>query len=178
MIYITGDTHADFSRFTKRQRCRLPFELTEKDIVIVCGDFGLLWERNDKTLKYNLDWMSRLPFKILWVSGNHENYDMLEDYQLEEWHGGKVRHILRDQIIYLERGQVFKIEGKKFSPLAGPPATIFRAESLILMIPTMPKNGSPQTKPACPIASKESPGGNRNCPQKKKCRKAFGILRK
>ena len=43
MIYITGDTHADFSRFTKRQRCRLPFELTEKDIVIVCGDFGLLW---------------------------------------------------------------------------------------------------------------------------------------
>ena len=48
MIYITGDTHADFSRFTKRQRCRLPFELTEKDIVIVCGDFGLLWERNDK----------------------------------------------------------------------------------------------------------------------------------
>lgn len=78
MIYITGDTHADFSRFTKRQRCRLPFELTEKDIVIVCGDFGLLWERNDRTLKYNLDWMSRLPFKILWVSGNHENYDMLE----------------------------------------------------------------------------------------------------
>ena len=66
MIYITGDTHADFSRFTKRQRCRLPFELTEKDIVIVCGDFGLLWERNDRTLKYNLDWMSRLPFKILW----------------------------------------------------------------------------------------------------------------
>ena len=91
MIYITGDTHADFSRFTKRQRCRLPFKLTEKDIVIVCGDFGLLWERNDKTLKYNLDWMSRLPFKILWVSGNHENYDMLEDYQLEEWHGGKVK---------------------------------------------------------------------------------------
>ena len=109
MIYITGDTHADFSRFTKRQRCRLPFELTEKDIVIVCGDFGLLWERNDKTLKYNLDWMARLPFKILWISGNHENYDMLEDYHLEEWHGGKARHILRDKIIYLERGQVFKM---------------------------------------------------------------------
>ena len=119
MIYITGDTHADFSRFTKRQRCRLPFELTEKDIVIVCGDFGLLWERNDRTLKYNLDWMSRLPFKILWVSGNHENYDMLEDYQLEEWHGGTARHILRDKIIYLERGQVFKIEGKKFFTFGG-----------------------------------------------------------
>lgn len=119
MIYITGDTHADFRRFTKKQRNRLPFELTENDMVIICGDFGLLWSKNDKTLKYNLDWMSRLPFQILWVAGNHENYDMIEEYNLEEWHGGKVRHILRDKIIYLERGQVFKIEGKKFFTFGG-----------------------------------------------------------
>ena len=51
MIYITGDTHADFRRFTKKQRNRLPFELTENDMVIICGDFGLLWSKNDKTLK-------------------------------------------------------------------------------------------------------------------------------
>ena len=55
MIYITGDTHADFRRFTKKQRNRLPFELTEKDMVIVCGDFGLLWSKYDKTLEYNLE---------------------------------------------------------------------------------------------------------------------------
>ena len=118
MLYITGDTHADFKRFTKKQRNRLPFELTEKDIVSICGDFGLLWSR-DKTLEYNLKWMSGLPFKILWVAGNHENYDMLEDYNLEKWHGGNARHILRDKIIYLERGQVFKIEGKKFFTFGG-----------------------------------------------------------
>ena len=88
-------------------------------MVIICGDFGLLWSKNDKTLKYNLDWMSRLPFQILWVAGNHENYDMIEEYDLEEWHGGKVRHILRDKIIYLERGQVFQIEGKKFFTFGG-----------------------------------------------------------
>ena len=35
MIYITGDTHADFRRFTKKQRNRLPFELTENDMVII-----------------------------------------------------------------------------------------------------------------------------------------------
>ena len=119
MIYIAGDTHADFRRFTKKQRSKLPFELTEKDIVIICGDFGLLWSRNDKMLEYNLDWMSRLPFKILWVAGNHENYDMIEKYHLEEWHGGMVRHILRDKIIYLERGQVFTLEGKKFFAFGG-----------------------------------------------------------
>lgn len=119
MIYVTGDMHGDFRRFTKKRRDRLPFELTENDVVIVCGDFALLWGKNDKTLPYNLDWMSRLPFKILWVSGNHENFDLLEKYNLEEWHGGKVRHILHDKIIYLERGQVFKIEGKTFFTFGG-----------------------------------------------------------
>ena len=118
MIYLTGDTHNDFHRFTKKQRGRLQFDLKERDIVIVCGDFGLLWEKN-RTFEFHLDWMGRLPFKILWVAGNHENYDMLEEYNCESWHGGKVRHIIRDKIIYLERGQVFKIEGKKFFTFGG-----------------------------------------------------------
>lgn len=43
MIYLTGDCHGDFSRFTRRQRALLPFHLSERDYVIVCGDFGLLW---------------------------------------------------------------------------------------------------------------------------------------
>lgn len=118
MIYLTGDTHMDFRRFTKKKRARLQFDLKEGDMVIVCGDFGLLWEKNS-TFEYYSDWMRRLPFKILWVAGNHENYDMLEEYNCESWHGGKVRHIIRDQVIYLERGQVFRIEGKKFFTFGG-----------------------------------------------------------
>lgn len=115
MIYITGDTHADFRRFAKKK----PFELTEKDSVIICGDFGLLWSKNDGMLDHCLKQMGGLPFKILWVGGNHENYDMIEEYNLEEWNGGKVRHIIQDKIIYLERGQVFKIEDKKIFTFGG-----------------------------------------------------------
>lgn len=118
MIYITGDCHADFSRFTKHKRMKLPFIFNEKDFVIVCGDFGLLW-RKDWTLEYNLDWLSRLPFTLLWVQGNHENYDMIAEYDIEQWNGGKVRHIIRDKIILLERGQVFTIDGKKFFTFGG-----------------------------------------------------------
>lgn len=118
MIYLTGDCHGDFSRFTRRQRAVLPFILTEKDYVIVCGDFGLLWTKN-RELKYNLDWLSRLPFTILWVQGNHENYNMIAEYPLEEWNGGKVRHIIRDKIILLERGQIFTIAGKTFFTFGG-----------------------------------------------------------
>lgn len=118
MIYITGDTHCDFRRFAKRQHEELSFDLTEKDSVIICGDFGLLWAK-DGTFEYNRKWLSGLPFQILWVQGNHENYDMIEEYELEEWKGGKVRHIVRDKIILLERGQVFNIEGKTFFTFGG-----------------------------------------------------------
>ena len=105
MIYLTGDCHGDFYRFTKRQRLKLPFLLGDNDYVIVCGDLGLLWAK-DGEFAYNLEWLSRLPFTILWVQGNHENYDLIAEYPMEMWHGGKVRHIARDKIILLERGQV------------------------------------------------------------------------
>lgn len=119
MIYITGDTHCDFRRFTRRQLQRLPFKLTVQDSVIICGDFGLLWDR-DGTFGYYLKWLSGLPFQILWVQGNHENYDMIEEYPIEEWNGGKVRHIVRDKIILLERGQVFNnIDGKSLFTFGG-----------------------------------------------------------
>ena len=118
MIYVTGDCHGDFHRFTKKQRNKLPFQLTESDYVVVCGDFGLLWAE-DETFGYNLKWLSRLPCKILWVQGNHENYHMIAKYPLEEWNGGKVRHIVKDKVILLERGQVFTIEGKTFFTFGG-----------------------------------------------------------
>lgn len=117
MIYITGDTHGDFRRFTRKERVRYRYNLTEKDYVIICGDFGLLWAK-DREFEYNLKCLSQLPFKILWVQGNHENYNMIEEYQLESWNGGNVRKI-SDNIILLERGQVFNIEGKTFFTFGG-----------------------------------------------------------
>lgn len=118
MIYLTGDCHGDFSRFSRKQRMRLPFEITEKDYVILCGDMGLLWA-HDGEFTYNKKWLSALPFTILWVQGNHENYDMIAEYPVCMWHGGKVRHIVQDKIILLERGQIFEMEGKSFFTFGG-----------------------------------------------------------
>lgn len=61
----------------------------------------------------------RKNYTILWIQGNHENYDMIEEFPTEEWHGGKVRQILRDKVILLERGQVFEIDGKTFFTFGG-----------------------------------------------------------
>ena len=39
MIYITGDTHCDFSRF-EEEKFPIQTEMTKNDYVIMCGDFG------------------------------------------------------------------------------------------------------------------------------------------
>ena len=118
MIYITGDTHGDFARFSAKRLRRAGMELTQEDYIIICGDFGLCWAK-DKTFEYHCKNFAEKPYPILWVQGNHENYDLIGEYPLEEWHGGKVRHIIRDKVILLERGQVFEIEGKSFFAFGG-----------------------------------------------------------
>ncbi len=118
MIYITGDTHGEFGRFSKKRIKKKNLELTENDYVIICGDMGLCWAE-DATYRYDCDFFAKKPYTTLWVQGNHENYDMIETYPLEEWHGGMVRHIVRDKVILLERGQIFEIEGHTFFTFGG-----------------------------------------------------------
>ena len=112
MIYVTGDCHGDFKRFTKKERQRSKYQLTSDDYVIVLGDFGLVWA-DDKEFQYNCDWLSKLPFTLLFIDGNHDNFDLLKDYPLEFWNGGKVQRI-RPNILHLTRGQVFTIDNNKF----------------------------------------------------------------
>lgn len=118
MIYVTGDTHGDFKRFSKKNLEKQHITLTDNDYIIVCGDFGLCWA-NNATFEYNCELFSKKPYTILWVQGNHENYDMIEEFPIELWRGGKARHIVRDKVILLERGQVFEIDGKTFFAFGG-----------------------------------------------------------
>ena len=65
-----------------------------------------------------LDWLDSQPFTTLFVSGNHENYDRLDAYPVEEWNSGKIQRI-RPSIIHLMRGQVYLIDGKKIFSFGG-----------------------------------------------------------
>ena len=65
-----------------------------------------------------LDWLDCKPFTTLFVDGNHENFDRLMDYLVEEWQGGKV-HKIRPSVIHLMRGQVYEVEGKKIFTFGG-----------------------------------------------------------
>ena len=116
MVWATGDTHGGFQRFT-RENFPEQAGMTKDDYVIVAGDFGGIWDGGEGEQK-ELDWLENLPFTVLFVSGNHENYDLLAEYPVEEWHGGKVQKI-RPHVIHLMRGQVFELEGYTFFTMGG-----------------------------------------------------------
>lgn len=134
MIYVTGDTHIPIDihklsteHFPEGQK------LTKEDYVIVCGDFGLLWEWKESGMSvetcpedtkwtkeelYWKEWLDEKPWTTLWVDGNHENYDRLKMYPIEEWNGGYVQKI-SDSIIHLMRGQYYDIDGTTVFTLGG-----------------------------------------------------------
>ena len=116
MIYITGDTHGDFSRFSHVEFAD-PNSLTRDDYVIICGDFGGIW-LGDERDNEKIGELEELPFTILFVSGNHENFEALAKYPVVEWNGGKAQYI-RPNVIHLMRGQVFTFEGHTFFTMGG-----------------------------------------------------------
>lgn len=119
MIYITGDTHGDLTRFSSHA---FPEQtnMTKDDYVIICGDFGGVWTRDQESKDESgwLDYLDSKPFTLLFVSGNHENFDRLLQYPEKEWNGGLVNEI-RPSIFHLRRGQIFTLQGKKFFTFGG-----------------------------------------------------------
>ena len=140
MIFITGDKHRNTDRLDLDEiSFKKQTSLTKSDYVIICGDFGGVWNGDGKNSDIMskvpniipkearayygnddeiLDWYEGRSFTTLFVDGNHENHDLLSEYPVENWHGGKI-HRIRENVIHLMRGQIFQIEGKSFFTLGG-----------------------------------------------------------
>ena len=117
MIYITGDTHIPLD-ISKLNTTNFPEQkdMTKDDYLIILGDFGLYW-KNDKTFKYWHKWLQEKPFTVLWIDGNHENFDMIEQLPIIDWHNGKVHS--DGNILHLIRGYCYNIDGKNFLTAGG-----------------------------------------------------------
>lgn len=113
MIFVTGDTHGDISWF-KNPRLK---KLGEKDTLIVCGDFGFLWDKSEKQKK-NLETLKSKKYTICFVDGAHENFDIVNSYTPYRWKGGNA-HKIADNIFHLMRGEVFTLEEKTFFVMGG-----------------------------------------------------------
>lgn len=116
MIYVTGDTHGDwlprlsFNAFPEGRT------LTKTDYVLILGDFGI-WD-NSKRERHDLDWLEDRPWTTLFLDGNHENYDILDNLPVSGWNGGKV-HFIRPSVIHLMRGQLYTINGLSLFAFGG-----------------------------------------------------------
>lgn len=114
MIYITGDIHGGLERIWNIQH---KYKLTKDDYIIVCGDFGIIWQKTE--VRRQLTKLRRCSeATILFVDGNHENFDLLEEYPVIEKFGGKVGYI-NDQVYHLRRGEVYDIDGHVFFCFGG-----------------------------------------------------------
>lgn len=118
MIYVTGDTHGgidiaklSFKDFPEQRK------LTKDDYVIVCGDFGFVWD-GSKEEQWWLKWLQDKSFTTLWIDGNHENFDRLYEYPVTSKFGGKVREIVPG-VYHINRGQVLTIDGRKIFFMGG-----------------------------------------------------------
>lgn len=110
--YITGDLHQSID-ICKLATHRFPIqkELDKSDVMIVCGDAGLVWDGSKKE-QYWQSWLNEKNFTTFCCLGNHENFPLIETYPIVEIFGGKAREI-QPSIFYAISGEIYTINGKK-----------------------------------------------------------------
>lgn len=119
MIFVTGDIHGNARDRFNSNRFPEQLGLTKNDYLIICGDFGLIWDTEESEReKKELEWLEGRSFTTLFIDGNHENFDRLEKFEEKIWNNGKV-HEIRPGVLHLTRGQVFEIDGKSVFTFGG-----------------------------------------------------------
>jgi len=117
MIWLCGDTHGEINIDKVEKFFLYESKVTKKDFLIILGDAGVCWDggMSDDIVQ---DILTKLPCTVLWLDGNHENFDLIEEYPVKEWHGGKVQ-VMPGNLIHLMRGQVYDIDGHTFFIFGG-----------------------------------------------------------
>ena len=113
MVYVTGDMHGDLSRFDSPALARLK----KGDTLIICGDFGFIWDGSKEEAKI-LKKLGKKKYNICFIDGTHENFELLNAYPVSEWNGGKVHHI-GGNVYHLMRGQIFRLDSLTFFTMGG-----------------------------------------------------------
>lgn len=113
MIYITGDTHRDFSRIYKLKK-------DSDNMLILLGDVGINYYLNeeDKNCK---EYLKKLKLKLFCVRGNHEERpENISTYKEVEMFGRKV--FIEEEypnLVFAKDGETYNIDGKKILVIGG-----------------------------------------------------------
>ena len=117
MIYLCGDTHGSAELHKIMNKAFLSRNFTREDYVIVLGDFGLFFSDtpNERLARERL---GRLSYTLLFIDGNHENFDLLYGLPTEEKFGGKVG-VGGENLFWLRRGEIYEIDGRNLLAFGG-----------------------------------------------------------
>lgn len=105
--------HGELSRFKDKALKKLK----KGDFLIICGDFGFIWDNSDKEKKA-LKKISKKKFTTLFIDGINENHPLLESYPETDFADGKAYKI-SENIYRLKNGEVYLLGGKKFLTIGG-----------------------------------------------------------
>lgn len=121
MFWITGDIHFPIDWNKIRSWYKYNPNFTKGDTIIVCGDAGFLWD-NSPQEKRAIQKISQLPFEILFVDGNHENFSLLNKVEQTTKYRNLVGKI-SDNIFHLLRGKIYTIDSKTVWTMGGAVST-------------------------------------------------------
>ena len=113
MIYITGDTHRDFTRLYN-------LKATKDDMLIVLGDAGINYYLNEEDTKYK-EYLNSFKIKLLCIRGNHEERpENINTYKEVDMFGGKV-YIEENypNLIFAKDGEIYNIDGLNVLVIGG-----------------------------------------------------------
>lgn len=105
--------HGELERFNDK-RIR---SLKKGDFLIVCGDFGFVWD-GSKREEAILKSIGKKRFYTLFIEGCHENYDLLAKYPEEDFCGGRV-NVISGNLMHIKRGSILDLQGMRFFAFGG-----------------------------------------------------------
>lgn len=120
-IYVIGDIHGDYNLLDARfGDIKTSKKVEKKDVLFVAGDAGFInsYETLDSKQK-RIKQLNTLPFIIIVVLGNHENYDIIESLDETTIFNGVCYKEEDVDVYYAKNGQIFDIDGLKFFTFNG-----------------------------------------------------------
>lgn len=113
MIYITGDTHRDFTRLNN-------IKFNNNDMLIILGDAGINYFLNDEDIRFK-EYLNGLNIKLFCIRGNHEERpENINTYKEKNMFGGKV--FVEDEypnLIFAKDGEEYNMDGKSVLVIGG-----------------------------------------------------------
>ena len=112
--FVTGDCHGSL---TKILQFIWKFDLGPESNIIVCGDMGIFWNKDQKDAKATIANYERYcnGVHLYWIDGNHENFSIIDSWNAtkEETYDNS------EHIHYCPRGAMLNINGKKALCMGG-----------------------------------------------------------